>query len=119
VVVVGFHDAAPVEAFAAIGHDHVDLTVFDEFLELGVHGGQRDVAALVLDQRVELLSTDEPRHLAQNPDDFSALDGVSRGAHARSLSVGNLLSIIILNSIIGMIIEKFSESSLSAVAASS
>jgi hypothetical protein len=77
------------------------------------------VAALVLDQRVELLSTDEPRHLAQNPDDFSALDGVSRGAHARSLSVGNLLSIIILNSIIGMIIEKFSESSLSAVAASS
>ena len=103
VVVVRFHDAAPVEAFAAIGHDNVDLTVLDELLELRVHGGQRDMAALMLDQRVEVLSTDETRHLAQNPDDFSALDGVSRGAHARSLPVGDLLSIIILGSIIGMI----------------
>jgi len=103
VVVVGFHDAAPVEAFAAIGHDNVDLTVVDELLELGVHGGQRDVAALTLNQCVEVLSTDEPWHPAQNPDHFSALDGVSRGAHARSLPVSDLLSIIILGSIIGMI----------------
>jgi hypothetical protein len=52
---------------------------------------------------VEVLRTDESRHLAQNPDDLSALDGVSRGAHARSLPVGDFLSIIILDSISGMI----------------
>jgi len=34
VVVVGFHDAAPVETLTAIGHHDVDVAVVDQFLEL-------------------------------------------------------------------------------------
>jgi zinc/manganese transport system substrate-binding protein len=106
VVVVGFHHAPPVETLAAIGHNDVNVADLDEFLELGVDGRQSDVAALALDEGVEFLGTDESRDLAQNPDDLSALDGVSRGAHARSLSVSDLLSVIILGSITGMILKR-------------
>ena len=103
VVVVGFHDAAPVETLTAIGHHDVDVAVVDQFLELGVDGGEGDVAAFALNERVQVLGTDEARDLAQDPNDLSTLDGVSRGAHARSLSVSDLLSITIPSSIIGMI----------------
>lgn len=103
VMVVRFDDASSVKTLPAIGHDDVDLTVLDEFLELGVHGGQRDVPALAFNQGVKVLGADKTRYLAQNPDDLSALHGVSRGAHARSLSGTDLLSVIILSSVVGMI----------------
>lgn len=103
VVVVGFDDAATVQAFAAIGHDDVDVADLDEFLELRIDGREGDVTALALDQRVKVLGTDETGDPAQDPNDLSALDGISRDAHAGSLPVGDLLSVIILSSVTGMI----------------
>ena len=76
-VVVGVDDAAAIEAFAAIGHNDVDVAVQHEFLELGVHGRECDVATIALDEGVKFLGTHETGNLAQDPNDFSALDGVS------------------------------------------
>jgi hypothetical protein len=77
VVVVRFDDAASIQALAAIGHYDVDVTVLHEFLELGVDGRQGDVTTVALDEGVKSLGADETGNLAQNSDDFSALDGVS------------------------------------------
>ena len=98
--------ATPIEAFSAVGHHDVDLTIEDEFLQLGVDGREGDMAAVALDQRVEILSADEALHLAENPNDITALSSVSRGGHGTSLSPTHLLSVIILSTILGMILKK-------------
>jgi hypothetical protein len=77
VVMVGFDDTTPVETLAPIGHHDVDLSVLEEFLELRVDGRERDVAAVAPDEGVQFLGADESLDLAQNPDDFPALDRVS------------------------------------------
>jgi zinc/manganese transport system substrate-binding protein len=64
------------------------------------------MATVALDEGVQLLGTDEARNLAQNPDNFSSLNSVSRDGHGRSLSASDLLSVIILGSIIGMILKR-------------
>lgn len=106
VVVVGFHDATAIQTLAAVGHHDVDLAEMDQFLELGIDGRERNTTAVALNEGVKVLSTDETRYLAQDTDDFSALHGVSRGAHAQSLSVNDLLSVIIPSSVIGMILKR-------------
>jgi hypothetical protein len=54
-VMVNFHVTATVEAFATIGHDDVDLAAFDEFLQLGVDSGQRNLLTLASDTSVQVL----------------------------------------------------------------
>lgn len=105
-VMVRFDDASAVETFAAVSHDDVDVAAGGQFLQLRVDGCQGNMAAVTLDQRVEVLGTHEALDLAQHPNYLSALDGVSRSCHVRSLMPGYLLSVIILSSILGMILKK-------------
>ncbi len=103
VVMVRVDHTASIEALTPVRHDDVHVTVRDELLQLGVDGGERDMAAVALDERVKVLGADESRHQTQHTNDFTALRGVSRGSHDLSLPVTRLLSVIIPSTILRMI----------------
>ena len=106
VVVVRVDDAAPKQAFAAVGHHHVNPTVLHQLLQLRVHRRQSNGSAAAHHQRVELLRADEALHAAEDPDDLTALCGVSRARHVASVPGEELLFGIIPVIVIGMIPKK-------------
>jgi zinc/manganese transport system substrate-binding protein len=102
-VVVRVHDAAPVEALTAVGHDDVDLAGGDQPLKLGVDRRERCLAAVSPYEGVQFLGADEPLHPAEDPDDLAALGSVSSGRHASSVIAQQLLLGTIPSNVIGMV----------------
>ena len=105
-VMVGVDDAAAKEAFATVGHDHVDLAALDEFLQLRVDRRECDAAAVANDESVEFLGTDESLDSTEETDDLSALGRISCDRHPRSVPVLDLLLGIILIIVVGMVLRK-------------
>lgn len=106
VVVVRVDDAPAVKSLAPVGHDHVDVAGLDESLQLGVDGGEGDLAAILHNESVQILGAHEASNPAQNPYDFTALCGVSCRGHDKEPTGTDLFFRIILSSITGMILKK-------------
>ena len=105
-VVVRVDDAPAVETLAPVGHDHVDVTRFDESFQLRVHGGEGDLAAVLHNELVQILSADEASNPTKNANHFTALCGISCRGHDEEPTGADLLSRMVLSSIIGMILKK-------------
>jgi len=103
---VDVDDALPVEAFAPVGHDHVDVAGLDQLLQLGVNGREGDVPAILHDEGVQILGAHEALHPAQDLDYLSALGGVSGRCHVDRLPAYYLLFGMVLSNVIGMILRK-------------
>jgi hypothetical protein len=106
VVMVGVDHAAPIEALATVGHDDIDVVRKSQGLELGVDRRERDSSTVASDERVELLGTNEALDAAQHTHDFAALGRISSRTHGVSVPVSDLISGMILISVLGMIPKK-------------
>lgn len=105
-VVVRIDNAPAIEALAAVGHDHVDVTGLDQSFQLRVHGGEGDLATVLHDESVQVLGAHEAPDPAQDSYDLTALGGISCRTHEREPTGVDLLSRIILTIITGMILKR-------------
>jgi zinc/manganese transport system substrate-binding protein len=103
VVVVRVHDATPIQALTAVGHDDVDLAGGDQPLKLGVDRRERCLATVSSYEGVQFLGADEPLHSAEDPDDLAALGSVSGGRHPSSVIAQRLLPGTIPSNVFGMV----------------
>jgi zinc/manganese transport system substrate-binding protein len=109
VMVVHVNVAAPIEAFASIRHDHVNLATFDKFLQLGVDSSESDLLTFASNKTVQFLGADKALHPAEDADDLSALRGVSGECHPIIVPTFKLLSRMILINVVGMILSMKNE----------
>jgi len=106
VVMMRVDNAAPVETFATVGHNDVDFVHQREGLQLGVDRRERYTPSVSRDESVEFLGTDEALDTAQHAHDFAALGRIARRTHDSSVPALDLISGMILNSVLGMIPKK-------------
>lgn len=108
VVVVRVDLAAPVERFASIGHHHVDLVGSNEFLQLGVDGGESQGRSVAGNTGVEFLSTHKPVELGEGLENVPSLLGISNRGHGAIVASVELHIGMILIMLNGMVLKKTS-----------